>query len=73
MTEKKLKIEEDKVFLEVNPPMDIVINRQLELHITSTKDEIIVDGYIYRTDEELEDEEHDMDEDYIDTISFSKK
>lgn len=71
MTEKTLKVEEDKLYLDIKQPqMDIVINNLVELHITQKLDRVIVDGYIYRTDEELESDDHDPDEDYIDSIEY---
>ena len=49
----------------------LIINDDVELHITVAKDDTInIDTYKYIPKEELEEDfdEHDFDEDYIDTF-----
>ena len=59
---------ETKIRVENN---QLIINDDIELHITVAKDGIInIDTYKYIPREELEEDfdEHDFDEDYIDTF-----
>ena len=66
----------DDIFLNIITPQTIVINNTIELRITKNtnkKDAYYIDVYKYRTDDEMEDEEYDPDEDYVDSIAFENK
>lgn len=54
--------------LEVENCMDVNLNEELTLHITHSPDGYIIDLYKHYTEEELEDEDHDFDEDFVDSI-----
>lgn len=56
------------VELGVENCMDVNLNEELTLHITRSPDGYIIDLYKHYTEEELEDEDHDFDEDFVDSI-----
>ena len=65
----------DDIFLNITTPQTIVINNTIELRITKNtnkKNAYYIDVYKYRTDDEMEDEEYDPDEDFVDSIAFEK-
>lgn len=65
----------DDIFLNITTPQTIIINNTIELRITKNtnkKDAYYIDVYKYRTEEEMEDEEYDPDEDFVDGIAFEK-
>lgn len=65
----------DDIFLNITTPQTIIINNTIELRITKNtnkKDGYYIDVYKYRTEEEMEDEEYDPDEDFVDGIAFEK-
>lgn len=69
------KVEQDKerVFVTLgveDDSMDLIINKKLELHIKFNEGNMAVDVYKHATDKELEDEDHDYDEDFIQCMGW---
>lgn len=65
----------DDIFLNIITPQTIVINNTIELRISKNerkKDAYYIDIYKYRTEEEMEDENYDPDEDFVEGIEFEK-
>ncbi len=50
--------------------IDIIINDKLELHIKRNNAGYSIDAYKCCSEEELEDEDHDFDEDFIDSLTI---
>lgn len=59
------EVMEDEITLEQDGSHDIIVNKQLEVHIGKSDVGYYVDLFRYATDEELSQDDYDMDADFI--------